>query len=699
MANVDIENAAPQVIDLGVDDRSQETVPVSTLEIPQHFPKFYVFAEKGELGPRILDLSQESLTGVYGDATINPNGKYYTHQTPFLELCAKNGNNCVVHRLSANDAKDAANIGVYLDVLPTQVPVYEKHPNGQVKLDVGGLPIVQKDGGGADVTVAGFKVCWVLDHTVADLGEFEPGMLTIRPGIQMDGATQSEQYPIHEIIAASAGEFGNKLAVRFFAALKTDNYPFPTSFLSDAKVYPYYFQLVKLIDAATGKTEPVVNGFGSQFSRFTTKQNAQDPTTGLAIDFEKVVGEQYIEAPTASGSGIGRVISYDGNIEQLLEMFYDAEAATIDPARDSAVNSVEQNYHALNMISFVSSNGSPYNAIKLVDVAGSVRLTRNTNVFLKGGDDGTITEALLDQLVQEDMLKYNDPTSEYNDLVAHPESIIYDSGFAMDTKKALAKFISRRKDTFVVPATYAHNNSAYLLADQYSAGVALKSVYELYPESDTFGTGVMRAVIMTGSGEMIGGRYKKRVPLTYELLNMASKFMGAKNGAWKDGFAFDRAPRNVLSLLKNIDVTWVPSQTRQAMWSVGLNFALNFKIKQQFFPALQTVYDNDTSICNSFFAAVAISYLNKVGHAAWRQYTGAVSLTAAQLEEEVNKFVADAVKDKYNGMFVIIPDCKVTEFDAKRGYSFTLTSKIYGEVSKTVMTNSVQAYRMSALGT
>ncbi len=697
MANVDIKNAAPQVIDQGTQDLSPETVPVSTLEIPQHFPKFYIFAEKGELGPRILDLSQETLTGVYGDATIDPNSKYYTHQTPFLELCTKNGNNCVVHRLTADDAKDAANVGIYLDVLPTQVPLYEKHPNGQVKLDTGGLPITQKDGQGNDITVAGYKVAWVVDHTSADLGEFEPGMLTIRPGIQVDGATQSQQYPIREIIAASAGEAGNKLAVRMYAALQTDNYPFPTSFLSDAKVYPYYFQLVKLIDSATGKTEPVVNGFGSQFSRFSTKSDAQDPTTGLAIGFEEVVSEQYIESSTMAGSGLGQVISYDSNIEELLAMFYDAEVDTVDPARDSAINSAETNLHALNMVSFTSSNGSPYNAIKLVDVAGSVRLTRNTNLFLQGGDDGTISEALLDTLVQQDMLKYNDATSDYNDIVAHPESIIYDSGFAMDTKKALAKFISRRKDTFVVPATYAHNNSAYLLADQYSAGVALKSVYELYPESDTFGTSVMRAVIMTGSGKMIAGKYKKRVPLTYELLNMASKYMGAKNGAWKNGFAFDKAPRNVLSLLKDIDVTWVPSQTRQAMWSVGLNFALNFKIKQQFFPALQTVYDNDTSVLNSFFCAVAISYLNKVGHAAWRQYTGAVSLTAAQLEEAVNGFVADAVKDKFDGMFIIIPDCKVTEFDATRGYSFTLTTKIGAEVSRTVMTNSVQAYRRADL--
>lgn len=699
MANVDIKNAAPMVYDQGTEDRSAETVPVTTLEVPQHMPKFYIFAEKGEMGPRILDLGSETLTSVYGDETFNPDGKYYTHQTPFLEVTAKNANNCVVHRLGAPDAKDAANIGIFLDVLQVQVPLYEKNINGSIKLDVSGNPIVQKDGQGADITVAGAKVCYVIDHTIADVGEYQPGQLNIRPGIQTDGATQSEQYPIREIACKNPGEFGNKLAVRMFAALQSDNYPFPTSFLNDAKVYPYYFQLLKLVDSATGKTEPVINGFGSQFSRFCSKKNAQDPTTGLPIDFEKVVTEQYIEPETLSGSGIGSVISYETEINFLLNMFYNLEKVTVDAYRDSVINTTEQNIHAFNMVSFTSSNGSPYNAVKVVDVTGSVRMTRNTNLFLKGGDDGTITETLMDQLVALDMMKYNDPTSEYNDIVAYPESIIYDSGFAMDTKKALAKFISRRKDTFVVPSSYAHNNSAYLLADQYSAGVALKTVFELYPESDTFGTSVMRALVMTGSGKMVAGSYKKRVPLTYEVCYMASRFMGAKNGAWKNGYAFDRAPRNVLTQLKDVDITWVPSQTRQNMWAVGLNFALNFKIKQQFFPALQTVYDNDTSVLNSFFVAIAISYLNKVGHAAWRQYSGSVSLTAAQLEEAVDSFVAEAVKDKFDGMFVIVPSCKVTEYDALRGYSFTLTTKIYANGMKSVMTNSVQAYRMEDLGT
>ena len=297
------------------------------------------------------------------------------------------------------------------------------------------------------------------------------------------------------------------------------------------------------------------------------------------------------------------------------------------------------------------------------------------------------------------MDNYNNSLHEYNDLVMHPESIIYDSGFSLAAKKAMAKFIARRKDTFTILSTYAHDAPSIALSDQYSVAIALKTMMELYPESATFGTPVMRGMIIGGSGNLINSLYIKRVPLTYEVLYKAARYMGAKNGVWKNGFSFDRAPLSVLSQIKNIDVTWVPTSTRNTLWSTGLNFVLNYEVRRQFFPALQTVYENDTSVLNSFFTAVAISYLNKIQHAAWREFSGSMSLTNAQLEEQVNQFVADQVKDKFDGKFVIIPDCQVTELDAIRGFSWTLNIKIYSANMRTTMTAMISAYRDTDLDT
>ena len=694
---VDIVNAAPMVIDLGTNDLSASTVSTSSLDFPQHLPKFYIFAEKGPMGPTYIDFSEVSLTQVYGDLTFDVNEKYYTHQTPFLQTVAAQGNNCVVHRLPGAGAKDVANIALYLDVLPTQVPLYQKNTDGSLKLDGNGAPMPQLDNSSQPLTVAGYKVAWVTDKTVAELGEYQPGLLTQRAGLQVDGQTQSTQYPIFEFAAADPGEAGLKLAVRLYAALQTDLVPFPSNVLSDSDQYPFYFQLYKVTDSTTGKTEPVLNSFGAQSAKFVTKAKGLDPASGAVIDLSKVLNDQYIDLPTSTATGLGYVKVYDNNLKQLTTEFYDAEKVIADTARDSQINTLESNVYAMNILSFVSSNGSPYQAIKLVDLSNSTRLTKNTNLFLKGATDGTISEALLDTSVAADMENYNSLLHVYNDKVLHPESMVYDSGYTLATKKALLKFISRRKDTFVVLSTQAHDVPSASLADQYSTGIALKTIAELYPESSTFGTGVMRALVFVGSGIIDGSLYTKRVPTTYEVAYKSALMMGAANGAWKGTYLFDRAPNSVLTKLKKLDVTWVPTTTRNTLWSAGLNFCLNYKTNQQFIPAMQTVYENDTSVLNSYFVCVAIAYLNKIQHAAWREFSGSISLTGPQLIEKVNEFIADKVKDKFAGLFVIVPNTQITSYDAARGYSWTSDIKIYANNMETVMTASISAYRMSDL--
>jgi len=693
----EILNAAPMVIDLGTQDLSTRTIPLAPLSVPQHLPKLYVFAEKGPIGSNYVDFDEVSLTQLYGDDTFDVNLKYHTHQTPFLQATAAAANNCVVHRLVPSDAKDTANVCLYLDVLPTQVPIYEKSSDGSIRLDSNGNRIVRTDSNGDPITVAGYKVAWVTDKTVANIGEYQRGLLTQRPGLQADGAVQSVQYPIFEFSASSPGEGGNKLAVKMYPAFLTDLVPFPSIMLSDGKQYPYYFSMSKIVDTLTSKTNTVFNSFGSQFTRFTIKGNGVDPASGAVVDLKKVVEDQYIKLRPAQASGLGSVFTYQNNLDTVLTLFYNVEKNISDSNRDIIINNSELNVHAFNVMTFTSSNGSPYHTVQQVDVPGSVRLTKNTNIFLSGSSDGTITESVMDSLVLADLDNYNNSLHEYNDLVLHPESIIYDSGFSLNVKRAMAKFISRRKDTMIALATYAHNAPNISLESQYSVAIALKTMVELYPESSFFGTPVMRGIIMGGSGNLINSLYTKRVPLTYELLYKSARYMGAKNGKWRNGFCFDKAPLSIITQLKDIDVTWVPTSTRNTLWSVGLNFVLNYGVRRQFFPALQTVYENDTSILNSVFAAMAICYINKVEHAAWREFSGSISFTDAQLEEQVNNFIADLLKDKFDDKYITVPNCHVTELDALRGYSWTTAVTIYGNVAKTVSTVYTVARRMSDL--
>ena len=173
--------------------------------------------------------------------------------------------------------------------------------------------------------------------------------------------------------------------------------------------------------------------------------------------------------------------------------------------------------------------------------------------------------------------------------------------------------------------------------------------------------------------------------------------MGAGNGIWKNGFNFDGAPGSIIDSLEDISVHWVPKSVRNRNWDVGLNWVQAFDRRSYFFPALKTVYDDDTSVLNSYTVALAIGQLNKISHAAWRQFSGVDHLPNAVLAQDVDNFVLARVKDKFDGRYVIVPQAQFTDMDLLRGFSWTLPIKLYANNQKTVMTTYTKAFRMSDL--
>ena len=182
-----------------------------------------------------------------------------------------------------------------------------------------------------------------------------------------------------------------------------------------------------------------------------------------------------------------------------------------------------------------------------------------------------------------------------------------------------------------------------------------------------------------------------------EIATKAAMYMGAGNGKWKSGFSFDQAPANNVSMFINVNVTFTPATVRNKDWSNGLNWVESYGRRSLYFPALKTVYDNDTSVLNSFFTMMACVELEKVGERARRRFSGVSSLTNAQLIERVNAFVDENTTGRFDGRFVIVSDAYFTAADIARGYSWTLPIKIYAPNMKTVMSLSIESYRIDDL--
>jgi len=121
----------------------------------------------------------------------------------------------------------------------------------------------------------------------------------------------------------------------------------------------------------------------------------------------------------------------------------------------------------------------------------------------------------------------------------------------------------------------------------------------------------------------------------------------------------------------------------------------SYDMKSNFFPALKTVYNDDTSVLNSYFTALIICEVNKVCERAWRYFSGNSKLTNAQLANRMDEFIRNAVSGRFDDRVIIEPETFYTAGDEQRGYSWSTRVKVYANNMRTVMTSFVQAYRMS----
>lgn len=697
-----IVNAAPLTIQRGTQDLSTRVVPREPEEIPTHLPKTYLYAQKGPTTPQLV--VGDSRTRIYGVDTFDVRKKFANHATVLSNLVNAEGNAQMTERIIPSDAGPNSNLLLSLDVLPTQVPDYVRNSDGSIQYDIDGDPVPKLDGLGAEIKVPGYKIKWVVSSVNTLLAGANFGLATIGAGTQTDSVTltQSQRYPILQLKASSQGDWGNNVGIRLWAPNNQTGFGVNARLLNETKSYPYRLAVIKRgTEFTTAKV--VENLFGEQTVEVTMKPGVIDPST----DKEMYVGENFLKyyqnltdvnyAPLIGD--LGDIHVYNGNIETVLGLLYTAEKNYIDGSATPGTiltdfTGAADEEHLYNFVSGSSSQGYPYHTLAWATGTGAVSLGLNSNLFLAGGSDGTMSDAAFAVAVAERVAEYNNENSELLDMAQNVESIIYDSGFPLETKYALLNFMAIRKDTCVVLGTHTVGEEALAASEENATAIALLARARLFPESDYFGTPVARCVIMGRSGILRSSQYKKRVPATMEVAAKAARYMGAGNGRWKNGFDFDGSPGSIVTNLENVNVVYTPAAARNRDWDAGLNWIQRYDRGALHIPALQTVYSEDTSVLNNFLTVMAICELNKVADRAWRHFSGVSKLSNAQLAERVNNFITERTLGRFDGRFFIEPNTYFTDADIARGYSWTTAIKIYAPNMKTVMTTYVQAYRI-----
>lgn len=698
MPEQQIVNALPQAVLLGANDLSEQPPVILPAAVPSYLPKFYILAAQGPLDDQLVTSAPAQI--MYGSSTFDERSVYATHATALLNKIMAQGTNVMIRRLQPTDAPKPAAVRLYLDVLgPIAIPLYERNSDGSYVTDSNTGALVPTGS-----TTSGYKVKFVTMPIGVD-GEGNDlfGLGTQIAGDQTDSAssTQSKRYPIIDADVPSFGLGGNNNAFRLYAPTALSSPALDTRILTDELVYPFKVQFATRPNASTSASVvPTQSGDQSVDICFVPGTINKNTDQQMYVGAQVPSAWQDINDPSGVPNTYGpwgRFKSYDSYIATLVEEFYTAEFPVMGDFSDFTGAADEQNL--FNFVSGVSSQNVPYASYIFVQDGNAVTLTANTNVYAQNGGDGTITAAIYDTLVGLAIQEYADPNNPIQDPISHPESDFVDTGFSLATKKMLAAFISNRKDTFLTGGTHEVGGPPLTAAEESSIGLSLSTAYSAFPESDTYGTPVVRAMVVAGSFTLGASVFSQTnpVPLTMEIAIKSAQYMGSGDGKWKGVQNFDAAPRSVILFGTGINVTFVPPSQAVKDWAVGLVRSRSFSRGSWFFPALKTLYPDDTSVLNSYFTAHILMALEKICIQSWQQFTGSSKLTDAQLVAGVDGFISNAVLGRFDGRVQVVSDTTVTGQDAQRGYSWTTVVSLYAGPMRTVGSFTINTLRLSQL--
>lgn len=534
----------------------------------------------------------------------------------------------------------------------------------------------------------------------------------------------STMYPLFEIKAKYQGEYYNNLGFALTSLFSADQ----NQTINNATKSLLY--KLSLYVKPNDKTTPDVfrTLYGDPDMTFSFKEKAVNPDTEGRVDFEYMYENSYFnetnELLPLKLWDYENFHFYRENFEKLTKDFLELEKQYIkrrdeewgdgewsrtiewfDFTTDDQDEIMSENL-LLNPFICVSTKNVPYfTLVKETDTSvatatqAEVMLNGDTPIFLGGGSDGTFSPEDYEAMVCSKMRDYADPDTEVHDLAINVESIFYDTGFTLATKKELCNFITVRKDTALILTTYDWKNrdKQYSLADIRNIGEALKARLKLCPESEFYGTKVARGMVTMGGGKLKGDKDTSYKSPNYEIAIKASRMMGRGSGIWDTNKIFDNYPGNVVEFLTDVYPEFLPSSIKPTLWDYGLVWMQPYDRNSFHFPAFQTVYDNDTSVLNNFFVMMALCEVVKIGDRVWRKYTGTSSMGEEQFTQAVNAYCNELVSNKFGSVVTVIPEVFLTEADKQRGYSWNIVFKIYGDNMKTVCTITTQTYRSSDL--
>ena len=679
-----LKNSTPRAIFTGFKE-GLTTDPVTAPEItPIHLP--YVFIQGGRGKEDTLLLTGDALSTVYGEDMLNYRSKYASPATLIARQAASTGSAIFTKRLVAPDAT-AARLRIGVEVVADKLVVYQRNADGSFKKDTSGNKI--PDG---DKTVDGVKMRWIVNHDKDAVAPnaFGKDEVVIGQMTAADG-TQSNYYPILDGMVSWRGAEGDNIGVRLEAPTALSSNPTRTDIIERIGAFLYRIQFVERKSSRTAPT--VIRTIsGMEQETFALQEGVIQPDDETDLSFGKVVVDAYEYNETGNTpifAPMDQMHLYQKNIDEVVKKLYESESKV----NHDLLTDVEFVEGQMNIFTGVDYNGIPYQTIEVLDAdQGGVIFDGTSTFYAIDGSDGDVDWDTFDALAKQQFESFGRMGEDLEDMAFYPFSIVYDIGYKVDTKKAMANVLSLRPDVMIIASTHTWKGVELNVDEESSMGAMLRNYYRLHPESVLYNTPACRAAVFMQYGESIEAPSLGKVPLTLEVANKLATYMGASDGVIR-GTRIDNNPGNVVTTMRKINKTYRNATVRDRDWENGLNYVQTYNRNSNFFPAWGTIYNNDRSVWRSLINVIIGCDLTRVCYRLWAETTGTTGMDEALFLKLMGERFLEYTTGRYNDHVTVKGRFYLDKEDGYNGFSYHGDISLIGDPGMTVGTFTITGLR------
>lgn len=683
-----ITGSTPKIYYRGTKDTKATRGVGGSPTLPLHRPLIMFFGQQGDTTPRWVDPAKFS--DIYGADTLDLNGIYATHSTPFLQEAIAAGNQFLAMKLESADIPAEADLGLSVDWLETDIPEYQRNADGSYKLDQnnGKIP--------TGSNIPGIKLKFIFAAIGADVD----GVSLFGKRVEKAGTLGGESSgastitPLLDFKARSKGSRGGNTALRIWAPTSNSAQAADPDLQTTLKNFLYRFQLLTRTDKNSSPS--IVQSYYDDTSlSVALGTNVIDPNTEVVYDFAERVESRYndTDPSTYFASPISQPGVYDTFIAKILGKIQVLEAPY------GLVTDDADDLYEINLFGGQTVDAIPYHAVQIMSVAeGGESLSETASHYLAGGGDGTLGNAAFNTAANLVLSNINNSTVlNLANMARYPFNAFWDSGFDLPTKLLIPSLIGFRADTWIALSTQditLDNNTA---EEEESIAVSLLNRVQQFPDSSDFATPAFRGMIVGEVGEYTETTRKLRVPLTLDRFRVWCRYAGASDGILKSAESIDGDTNRKVQIVKNIsnlDKSW---RTKRTMWNSGLVYVEDYDTASQFYPGQQSFYSIQGSTLSAAFTGFLVANINRFAYNAWRDLSGQQTLTDAQLIERSEKIVTDAGASAFDNRLIYTPVAMITDDDKARGYSWSMRVDFGANAFRTVLDFSTVAYTREEL--